>query len=280
MELKGVRKRYNGEKKAALAGIDLRIKHGEFVAVLGRSGAGKSTLIRCINRIVEPDEGEIVWNDRSITGMNPQQLRSIRGEIGMVFQHFNLLPRLSVWTNVIAGRFARMHRLRSLVGVFSKEDRMHALSALREVGLEALARRRVEELSGGQKQRVAIARVLMQQPTLLLGDEPISSLDAVTAKRVMTFIAALHRERGMTVVLNLHDVAMARAYATRIIGVTAGRITFDGTPEQLGDKELRIIYPPDEEDAISSKNIEGNDSRVSSKSHQVDESIQQRGLRL
>jgi phosphonate transport system ATP-binding protein len=246
--LKGVTKRYQGEKSAALDGIDLRILSGEFVAVLGRSGAGKSTLIRCINRLVEPDAGEVKWNGRLITALNARELRSVRSEIGMIFQHFNLLPRLSVLTNVIAGRLADMPRWRTMLGAFSAEDRSRALTALREVGLEPLAERRVEELSGGQKQRVAIARVIMQQPSLLLGDEPISSLDAVTAERVMIFIAGLHRDRGLTVVLNLHDVAAARAYATRIIGLTAGRITFDGTPDQLGDNELRIIYPPDEED--------------------------------
>lgn len=248
LELKGISKRYKGEKTPALDQIDLRIMPGEFVAVLGRSGAGKSTLIRCVNRLIEPDAGEIVWNGRSITRMNARELRKVRGEIGMVFQHFNLLPRLSVLTNVIAGRFAEMARWRSLLGVFSAEDRARAHAALREVGLEHLARRRVEELSGGQKQRVAIARVVMQQPALLLGDEPISSLDTVTAERVMTYIAKLHRKRAMTVVLNLHDVTMARAYATRIVGVTAGRISFDGTPAQLGDPELRMIYPLDDED--------------------------------
>lgn len=264
LELKGISKRYAGERTSALDRIDLRIMPGEFVAVLGRSGAGKSSLIRCINRLEEPDAGEIIWNGRSITSMDAWELRRIRGEIGMVFQHFNLLPRLAVMTNVIAGSFAVMPRWRSLIGAFTREDRSRALSALREVGLEDLAKRRVEDLSGGQKQRVAIARVLMQQPALLLGDEPISSLDAVTAKRVMTYIAGLHLERGITILLNLHDVAMARAYATRIIGITAGRITFDGTPEQLGAEELRIIYPQDEEDGVNIFNIEGNDVHVSS----------------
>ncbi|MDF2959092.1 MAG: phosphonate transporter ATP-binding protein [Paenibacillus sp.] len=247
LELRGIRKTYPGETLPALDGIDLRIGPGEFVAVLGRSGAGKSTLIRCINRLVEPDAGEVVWKGRAVTGMTGRELRSVRGEMGMVFQHFNLLPRLSVLTNVISGRFAVMPRWRSLLGVFTAEDREEALASLRHVGLDNLAGRRVEELSGGQKQRVSIARVLMQQPSLLLGDEPVSSLDRVTAKRVMSFIAAMHRERGMTVVLNLHDIAVAREYATRIIGVAAGRITFDGAPEELGEAELQTIYPPDEE---------------------------------
>ncbi|WP_051251357.1 phosphonate ABC transporter ATP-binding protein [Paenibacillus harenae] len=257
LELSGIRKRYGDREAFALGEIDLTIMPGEFVAVLGRSGAGKSTLIRCINRLVEADEGTVFWNGQSITGMNPGQLRLIRGEIGMVFQHFHLLPRLSVWTNVLAGGFADMPYWRSLLGAFSAKDRKRALTALREVGLAELAKRRVEELSGGQKQRVAIARVLMQKPKLLLGDEPISSLDAVTAERVMAFIQELHRKRGVTVVLNLHDVSAARAYATRIIGLTAGRITFDGTPEQLTDEELRVIYPPDEEDDRTIANREG-----------------------
>ncbi|MEV5029455.1 phosphonate ABC transporter ATP-binding protein [Paenibacillus sp. LPE1-1-1.1] len=251
LELKGISKRYKGEKTSALDSVDLRIMPGEFVAVLGRSGAGKSTLIRSINRLVEPDAGEVIWDDRSITGMNASDLRSIRGEIGMIFQHFNLLPRLSVVTNVIAGRFAVMPRWRSLTGMYSKQDQKDALSALREVGLENLANRRVDDLSGGEKQRVAIARVLMQKPAFLLGDEPISSLDTVTAERVMTYIARLHLERGMTIMLNLHDVSIARAYATRIIGITAGRITFDGTPDQLGSAEMHLIYPPDEQDSVN-----------------------------
>ncbi|MBD2868935.1 phosphonate ABC transporter ATP-binding protein [Paenibacillus arenilitoris] len=248
LELRGISKTYAGEKKPALERVDLRIGPGEFVVVLGRSGAGKSTLIRCINRLVEADEGEVVWNGRSVTGMNARQLRCIRGEIGMVFQHFQLLTRLSAWTNVMAGGFAGMPLWRPLLGAFSAEDRQRALAALREVGLEEYARRRVEELSGGQKQRVAIARVLMQRPKLLLGDEPISSLDAVTAERVMGFIAGLHRRHGVTVMLNLHDVAAARAYASRIIGLSAGRVVFNGAPKQLTDAALRRIYPPDDED--------------------------------
>ncbi|WP_223299324.1 phosphonate ABC transporter ATP-binding protein [Paenibacillus darwinianus] len=259
--MKAISKTYKGELKPALDRIDLQVETGQFVAVLGRSGAGKSTLVRCINRLVEPDAGEIVWNGRAITGMNARELRGIRGEIGMVFQHFNLLPRLTVLTNVAAGRFADMPRWRSLTGAFSNEDKARAMAALREVGLEAYAGRRVDDLSGGQKQRVAIARVVMQQPALLLGDEPISSLDAVTAARIMTFIAGLYRERGVTVVLNLHDVAMARAYATRIIGLTDGRITFDGPPDELGEAELRAIYPPDEEDGGETITVEGKKGR-------------------
>ncbi|PZD94589.1 phosphonate ABC transporter ATP-binding protein [Paenibacillus sambharensis] len=245
LEITGLTKRYPGEKQPALQDINLKVKEGEFVAVLGRSGAGKSTLIRCINRLVEPDSGSIVWKGRRITGMNASELRSLRREIGFVFQHFNLLPRLPVLTNVIAGRFGMMPRWRSLTGLFTEGDRKLALASLEEVGLASLAAKRVEALSGGQRQRVAIARVLMQQPSLLLGDEPISSLDPVTSERIMRYIGGLHRERGMTVLLNLHDVISAKAFATRIIGLSGGRIVFDGLPQQLGDQELIRIYPPD-----------------------------------
>ncbi|MFD2610951.1 phosphonate ABC transporter ATP-binding protein [Paenibacillus gansuensis] len=248
LEIKGLRKHYRGGGGAgtpALDGISLRIAEGEFTAVLGPSGAGKSTLIRCINRLVEPDAGEVIWNGKPVTGSPPEELRNIRAEIGMVFQQMQLLSRLSVMTNVIAGQFARMPRWRSLLGVFPAEAARQARSALAEVGLSGLEGRRVDALSGGQQQRAAIARVIMQQPKLLLGDEPISSLDAVNAERVLALIARLHREKGMTVVLNLHNVAMAKRYASRIIGLTAGRITFDGPPEQLGEHELKRIYPPD-----------------------------------
>ncbi|CAM4339686.1 phosphonate ABC transporter ATP-binding protein [Paenibacillus tarimensis] len=245
LEITGLTKQYSGEKEPALQNISLTVREGEFVAVLGRSGAGKSTMIRCINRLVEPDTGSIVWKGRSITGMNTRELRSLRREIGFVFQHFNLLPRLSVLTNVIAGRFGMMPSWRSVTGQFTEADRKLALEALEEVGLGSLAAKRVEDLSGGQRQRVAIARVLMQQPSLLLGDEPISSLDPVTSERIMRYIGGLHRERGMTILLNLHDVNSAKAFATRIIGLSGGRIVFDGPPQQLGDQELLQIYPLD-----------------------------------
>ncbi|MBD2848173.1 phosphonate ABC transporter ATP-binding protein [Paenibacillus sp. IB182496] len=242
LELIGLNKRYKGEAEAALDGVHLRVQTGEFVAVLGRSGAGKSTLIRCVNRLVEPDAGRVLWQGRDLTAMSAAELRRARMRIGMVFQHYHLLPRLSVLTNALAGRFGAMPRWRSLPGWYTASERALAAAALREVGLEALGRRRVEELSGGQKQRVAIARVLVQQPELLLGDEPISSLDSVTAARIMRHIASLHRERGMTVLLNLHDVAVARAHASRIIGLAGGRIVYDGSPEALDETALARIY--------------------------------------
>ncbi|AEI41156.1 phosphonate ABC transporter ATP-binding protein [Paenibacillus mucilaginosus] len=246
LEIRGLTKQYPGAKEAALQDVTLTVRPGEWVAVLGRSGAGKSSLIRCINRLIEPDSGEIRWAGQPVTGVSGSELRRLRGDIGMIFQHYNLLPRLSVLTNVIAGRFADIPLRQSLLGVFSGAYKAQAMEALRSVGLAHLAGRKVEALSGGQRQRVAIARVLMQDPQLLLGDEPVSSLDPVTAVRVLDFIGTLHR-RGMTVVTNLHDVHAARRYATRIIGLAHGGIVFDGPPEELGEAELQRIYPPDDD---------------------------------
>ncbi|MCZ8520717.1 MULTISPECIES: phosphonate ABC transporter ATP-binding protein [Paenibacillus] len=249
LEIRGLSKRYPGAKEAALQEVSLTVRPGEWVAVLGRSGAGKSSLIRCINRLVEPDSGEVRWAGQPVTGVTGSELRRLRGDIGMIFQHYNLLPRLSVLTNVIAGRFADIPLRQSLLGMFSGAYKAQAMEALRSVGLAHLAGRKVEALSGGQRQRVAIARVLMQEPQLLLGDEPVSSLDPVTAERVLDFIRTLHR-RGMTIVTNLHDVNAARNYATRIIGLAHGGIVFDGRPEELGEAELQRIYPPDDDAAL------------------------------
>ncbi|MFC0212345.1 phosphonate ABC transporter ATP-binding protein [Paenibacillus chartarius] len=245
LRIEGLRKHYAGEAAPALDGVNLEVREGEFVAVLGRSGAGKSTLIRCINRLVEPDEGRISWKKAPITGIGRAELRRMRGRIGMIFQHYDLLPRLDVMTNVIVGRFAEMPLWRSLLFQFTDKHRSDAREALVRVGLGSMAHKSVSALSGGQQQRVAIARVLMQRPELLLGDEPVSSLDPVTAERVMQLLQSLHREEGLTLLLNLHDVGLAKAYATRIVGLAGGSVVFDGPPEQLDDSAMQRIYPPD-----------------------------------
>lgn len=216
--------------------------------MLGRSGAGKSTLIRCINRLVEPDAGEILWGDRPITEVGSSELRAMRGKIGMIFQHFNLLPRLSVLINVMVGSFSGMPLWRCVFSLFTSDQRKAALDALNRVGLKHLAESRVEDLSGGQQQRVAIARILIQNHPLLLGDEPTSNLDPITAERILELIAMLHKEQHMTVVLNLHDITMACKYATRIIGISKGIIVFDGPTTNLGERELQIIYPSEKDE--------------------------------
>lgn len=246
--IKGLSKHYKGEALPALAEVDLTIGEGEMVAVLGRSGAGKSTLIRCINRLVEPDSGSITWRGQEVTSMKGRELRRLRGEIGMIFQHYDLLPRLRVLTNVMTGGFSSMPMWRCLLFAFTKEHKQRAREALRRVGLEGAAAKRISELSGGQQQRVAIARALMQRPLMLLGDEPVSSLDPVTSERIMDFLNRLHEEEKLTLVLNLHDVSLARKYARRIIGLAGGSIVFDGPPEQLDDVALQRIYPPDSEE--------------------------------
>lgn len=243
--IKGLRKRYAREPGAALDGIDLAIGEGEFVAVLGRSGAGKSTFIRCINGLVRPDEGSLEWRGVAIAEMKEKDLRRLRGRIGMIFQQVDGLSRMSVIANVLIGKFASAPRWRSLCFAFTPADREEARLALKRVGLAGAERKRMDEISGGQQQRVAIARVLLQKPELLLGDEPVSSLDPVTAEQIMRLLSFLHKEEGLTVILNLHDVELARKYAQRIVGISQGKIVFDGTPDQLGPEALEKIYPPD-----------------------------------
>lgn len=245
LEITGLKKHYSGEAAPALNGIDLKVEAGEMVAVLGRSGAGKSTLIRCINRLVEPDAGTIRWKGQAITGVRGEELRRLRGKIGMVFQNDDLLPKLNVLTNVMVGAFSEMPRWRALLFAFTKRHREEAEAALQKVGLRGQGRKQTDELSGGQKQRVAIARSLMQRPDILLGDEPVASLDPVTSVQIMELLAELHRTEGLTLILNLHDVELAKTYAKRIIGLQGGAIVFDGPPEKLNDEALKRIYPPD-----------------------------------
>lgn len=243
LEITSLTKTYLNQNEAAVDGIDLTVHSGEWVVILGRSGAGKSTLIRCINRLVEPDSGTILWEGKAITGVGNRALRKIRGQIGMIFQQFNLLPRLNVITNVMVGKFADIPIWQCLFTAFTLKHKQLALEALQRVGLDHLATIQVEDLSGGQQQRVAIARVLMQNPGLLLGDEPTSNLDPITAEQILKLISILHIEQKLTILLNLHDVSMARKYATRIIGLSHGKIVFDGPPSQLNDEALQLIYP-------------------------------------
>lgn len=249
LALVNVTKQYAQEQRPALDQVNLQIDAGQIIGVLGKSGAGKSTLIRCMNRLVEPDSGAVIWKGQNLMSSNKHMLRKQRAEIGMIFQHFHLLPRTSVLTNVMVGGFSAMPLWRSVTGMFTKAERLRAMEALNEVGLEAYQNRRVEELSGGQKQRVAIARVLVQRPVLLLGDEPVSSLDPLTADRIMRLLLKLQQDRGLTMVLNLHDVAIAKTYCTRIIGLTDGRISFDGTPSMLDEAALASIYPAEDDEA-------------------------------
>ncbi|GGK11858.1 phosphonates import ATP-binding protein PhnC [Caldalkalibacillus thermarum] len=231
-----------GKQEPALQDIDLTIQTGEFVGILGRSGAGKSTLIRSINQLVKPVAGRVNWNGTDMTKLSGQALRQARREMGMIFQHFYLIPRLTALQNCVLGRFGYRPWWKNLLGIVTAREKEEALAALDRVGIGHLAHKRVDQLSGGQQQRVAIARVIMQKPKLLLGDEPVASLDPVTSNQVLDLIKEIHHSEQMTTILNLHDVELALKYCDRIIGLAHGRKVFDGSPRQVNDKVLEQIY--------------------------------------
>jgi phosphonate transport system ATP-binding protein len=223
-------------------GIDLTVGAGEFVAILGRSGSGKTTFLRALNRLVEPTAGTIRVAGRAVTGAGPAELRAARRQIGMVFQQFNLVRRVSVLENVLAGRLGYVPPWPSLLGRFPRADRELALGCLAQVGLAHLAGRRADTLSGGEQQRVAIARALAQAPSVILADEPTASLDPALTADIMGILKAINVERGLTLVVSQHQLETALAYATRIVGVRAGRVVFDGPPAAVTPPVAEAIY--------------------------------------
>lgn len=244
LELVEVTKRYKADGPPALDRISLTVRAGEFVVLLGPSGAGKSTLLRTINGLVRPDSGHVRVGGVEVTGLQGAQLQGFRRQIGMIFQEFNLVDRMSVFANVMSGRFAAYPFWRNLLGLWGRSDQEEARRMLARVGLFGYERNLARELSGAQRQRVAVARAMMQQPRILLGDEPVASLDPVTARSILDLIAALAREQGLTTILSLHDVELARSYATRAIGVNGGRFCFDGPVSALTEDRLKEIYQP------------------------------------
>lgn len=241
LEIKGLSKRYPDGFKA-LDDVDVTIEDGELVALIGPSGAGKSTLIRCVNRLVEPTAGSIRLADTELTTLNQSGLRKARRRMAMIFQSYALVERLTVMENVLSGRLGYVGFFQSLLRRFPQQDIDRAFELLEEVGLEGLHDRRADALSGGQQQRVGIARALMQQPDLLLVDEPTASLDPRTARQVMQLLADLCTEHGLAAIINIHDVPLARDYTDRILGLNAGRLVFDGPPSELTDEVLPEIY--------------------------------------
>ena len=229
----------------ALDDVSFEVPDGQFVVIIGLSGSGKSTLLRCINRLIDPTEGRIVWNGIDITAATDEELRRIRRRIGMIFQQFNLVKRSKVITNVLAGRLGYTNPMWSLVNHFSREDRERALAKLERVGIRDKAENRADELSGGQQQRVGIARALMQEPELMLADEPVASLDPATSHSVMKYLELLNKEDGITILCSLHFLSLARTYADRIIALKDGRMEFDGLPEEIDDRRFRAIYGED-----------------------------------
>ncbi|AIM25962.1 phosphonate ABC transporter ATP-binding protein [Melissococcus plutonius] len=243
----------NGVK--GLKDINLTIEAGEFVSIIGLSGAGKSTLLRLINRLNEISEGNISINGLSITKAKKNELRKIRRNIGMIFQHFNLVRKSSVQKNVLSGRLGYYSTFKSILGIFSKEDYKLVNDALTRVGMLDKLHERSDALSSGQQQRISIARTLVQQASTILADEPVASLDPITTQMIMKDLKKINQDLKCTVILNLHSVGLARDFSSRIIGLRAGEIVFDGTPEEATDEVLTEIYGADilkskEEEAI------------------------------
>lgn len=229
----------------AIDDLSLTVPDGEFLVIIGLSGSGKSTLLRCINRLVEPTAGKIWLDDIELTALSPNQLRDARKRIGMIFQQFNLVKRSSVITNVLSGRLGSVSPLQSMFGRFPAQDYDRAYANLERVGIPEKANQRADTLSGGQQQRVAIARALMQEPKLMLADEPVASLDPATSHSVMKYLEEINRQDGITVICNLHFLSLARRYATRVIALKAGQIVYDGLPADIDEVRFREIYGED-----------------------------------
>jgi phosphonate transport system ATP-binding protein len=226
----------------ALDKVSFEVPDGQFVAVIGLSGSGKSTLLRCINRLIEPTAGKVVWNGQDVTHASDDDLRRIRRKIGMVFQHFNLVHRSSVLTNVLAGRLGYVNPAWSLVNRFSKEDIAKAMHQLERVGIGDKANYRADELSGGQQQRVGLARALMQDPEMILADEPVASLDPVLAHSAMQYLERINKEDQVTVLCSLHFLDLVHRYADRVIALNEGKLVFDGLPKDIDDQKFKDIY--------------------------------------
>lgn len=242
IELESVYVRYPGTHVDALSNINLTFKKGDFICILGKSGAGKSTFIRCLNGLQKPTMGEIQLDGLKITNIKAGKLRKVRREMGMIFQHFNLIPRLTVLQNVLTGTFGYRSSFKNMIGWFNAEELSQAKQIISDVGLSEMADRRVENLSGGQKQRVGIARALLQQPKVLLGDEPVSSLDPGISNHIFTLLKEMHQRLGLLTVINVHDVDLAKHYATRIIALKDGKIIFDDSPENFTSTEYNNTY--------------------------------------
>ncbi len=229
----------------ALSDVSFSVREGEFLVIIGLSGSGKSTLLRCINRLIEPTAGRIVWDGVDITGLAESELRQIRRSIGMIFQHFNLVDRSSVMTNVLSGRTGYVNPSWSLINYFPQREKQRALEALDRVGIREKASNRADALSGGQKQRVGIARALMQEPKMILADEPVASLDPVLAHSILGHLEKLNQEDEITIICSLHFLDLVQRYATRVIGLRDGRIVYEGSKEdirKLTDEEFKQIY--------------------------------------
>ncbi len=247
LELKNVTKDYQGTVPA-LDDVSFSVDEGEFVSIIGSSGAGKTTLLRCINRMVEMTSGEISFGGVVVSRLGKKDLREVRTKIGMIFQHFNLVDRMSVIENVLHGRLGYKSTLAGVIGRYTREEKWQALRIIQMLGLDQQVYQRCDSLSGGQKQRVGIARALMQSPKLILCDEPIASLDPASAKTIMDHLRSISKDIGITLVVNLHQVDVALKYSDRIIGLNRGAVVFDGPPGELTSQRSAEIYAKEPHD--------------------------------
>ncbi|WP_309083492.1 phosphonate ABC transporter ATP-binding protein [Chelativorans sp.] len=249
LQIRHVTRRFG--KTVAVKGVDLEIGKGEMVGIIGRSGAGKSTLLRMINRLIDPSQGAIFFQGVEVSALKGAYLRRWQRDCAMIFQQFNLVPRLDVLTNVLLGRLNHRSTALNLLNIYSREERLQAIAALERLDIAQTALQRAGTLSGGQQQRVAIARALMQEPKVILADEPIASLDPLNAKVVMDSLADINAREGITVITNLHTLDTARHYCSRIVGMAKGAVVFDGAPEELTSEMVRQIYGAEGTEAVA-----------------------------
>ncbi|XHU88554.1 phosphonate ABC transporter ATP-binding protein [Lysinibacillus fusiformis] len=249
LQVNKVEKFYNEETKV-LKDISFEVYPGEFISIIGPSGAGKSTLLRCINRMVNFNQGTILFDEQNIGQLNKKELRKVRTKIGMIFQHYNLVPRLSVLENVLHGRFGYKTTLQGIFNRYTQKEKERAFFLLEKLGIEEHAYKRCDQLSGGQQQRVGICRALIQEPSLILCDEPIASLDPNSSKIIMDYLKMISTELGIAVVVNLHQVEVAQHYSDRIIGLNKGNIVFNNRSAALTNVEIQNIYSSNMQDLI------------------------------
>ncbi len=262
LKIKQLVKKYN-TGDLALNSVDLEVQKGQVMALIGPSGAGKSTLIRCVNRLVAPTSGEIWFNGENIVKMRSGKLRRARRNMGMIFQEFALVERLTVMENVLSGRLGYVGFWRSYLRKFPRNDIKGAFRLIEKVGLDAMTNKRADELSGGQRQRVGIARALIQNPDILLVDEPTASLDPKTSRQIMRLITELCEENQLAAIINIHDVALAQMFSERIVGLREGSIVYDGSPDDLKPDVLTEIYGKEDWTAVRKrKSIKDKDYKI------------------
>lgn len=250
LKVDNISKMYKGGTKA-LSNISFSVEEGEFLSIIGPSGAGKSTLLRCINRMIDISEGNVIFDNTEIRNLNKKGLRQLRTKIGMIFQNYNLVERLSVIENVLHGRLGYKSTIDGVIGRYTEDEKEQAFSILQKLGLGNEAYKRCDQLSGGQKQRVGIARALIQNPKIVLCDEPIASLDPNSSKIIMDHLKMINKEMGITCILNLHQVDVAKKYSDKIIGINKGNKVFEGTSSELTEENVHKIYGSDKGSLIT-----------------------------